>query len=78
LNATNNRFGSKPGTTTTRLSTWPSSTIDGPAHTERFADADAFRAWLVACERDLNSQHWKPQAGGPVLLPDGWPDKPLR
>jgi hypothetical protein len=51
---------------------------DGPAHTERFADADAFRAWLVACERDLNSQHWKPQAGGPVFLPEPWPDTPLR
>jgi hypothetical protein len=50
---------------------------DGHEHTERFHESDQLRAWLVACEQDLETQRWKPQAGGPVFLPDGWPDRKL-
>jgi hypothetical protein len=50
---------------------------DGHEHTERFPENDQLRAWLFTWERDLETQHWKPQAGGPVFLPDGWPDRKL-
>ena len=50
---------------------------DGHEHTERFRESDQLRAWLVTWERDLETQHWTPQAGGPVFLPDGWPDRKL-
>ncbi len=48
---------------------------DGREQTERFADSDAFGSWLVTFERSLETDRWKSPAGGPVLLPYGWPDK---
>lgn len=50
---------------------------DGREHTERFVDPGEFRSWLVTFERGLESERWKAQEGGPLFLPDGWPDKPL-
>jgi hypothetical protein len=51
---------------------------DGHERTERFTEADEFRSWLVEFERNLETQHWMRQGGGgPVFLPNGWPDKPL-
>jgi hypothetical protein len=49
---------------------------DGREQTERFSEAEACRTWLAMFERDLERQEWA-RKGGPVLLPDGWPDKPL-
>jgi hypothetical protein len=51
---------------------------DGHEHTERFTHVDKFRLWLVAFEGDLEMQRWTLQGGGPIFLPDGWPDKGLR
>ena len=48
---------------------------DGREQTERFTDSDAFGAWLVKFERSLETDRWKSQADGPVLLPYGWPNK---
>jgi hypothetical protein len=50
---------------------------DGRKQTERFSEADACRAWLVVFERNLEQQQWARQCGGPAILADGWPDKPL-
>jgi hypothetical protein len=50
---------------------------DGHEHIERFIDIDAFRSWLLAFEGNLETQRWALHAGGPVFLPDGWPDKRL-
>ena len=50
---------------------------DGHEHTERFTESKEFRSWLVTFERDLETQHWTRHGGGPVFLPDGWPDKRL-
>jgi len=44
----------------------------GVPETSRFSDADAFRAWLLALERELTAQQWAPD-GAPHILPDGWP-----
>ena len=50
---------------------------DGHEHTERFTAADEFRSWLVAFERNLETQHWTRHGDGPLFLPDGWPNKRL-
>ena len=44
---------------------------DGQSKEERFRAADAFRARLLALERQLAAEHWT-QIGGPTLLEDGW------
>lgn len=49
---------------------------DGREHTERFTDSDEYGAWLETFERNLEHQHWT-RHGGPVIMPDGWPNKRL-
>jgi hypothetical protein len=41
----------------------------------RFRDADSLRTRLVKLTRELEQEDWL-TAGPPVILPDGWPDKP--
>ena len=41
----------------------------------RFRDADSLRTRLVELTRELEEKDWL-AAGPPVILPDGWPDKP--
>jgi hypothetical protein len=50
---------------------------DGHEQELRFTTAEAFRAWLHAFENRLDRERWIAD-GAPVLLPTGWPDKPLR
>lgn len=50
---------------------------DGHEQTERFNEAEECRSWLVTFERNLETQHWTLQGGGPVFLPDGWPNRRL-
>jgi hypothetical protein len=42
--------------------------------TERFGDAEAFRARLQAIERQLLADSWE-RGKTPQILPDGWPDR---
>ena len=49
---------------------------DGREQSERFAEGDACRRWLEAFEQNLAVQDWIGR-GGPIVLPYGWPDKPL-
>jgi hypothetical protein len=49
---------------------------DGQVHQKRFTDSNEFRAWLETFERNLGVQHWVARSG-PLILPYGWPDKPL-
>jgi hypothetical protein len=49
---------------------------NGQEHSERFTDGDDFRRWLEAFEQTLAAQHWTGRSG-PIILPYGWPDKPL-
>jgi hypothetical protein len=51
-------------------------TSDGSEQELRFVTADAFREWLQAFETRLDRERWLTD-GPPVLLPTGWPDKPL-
>ena len=52
--------------------------LQGPdgrrSQTERFADAAAFRARLVAVEDGLSEQRWQ-RNGPPLIIADGWPDR---
>jgi hypothetical protein len=41
----------------------------------RFRDADSLRTRLVQLTRELEEEDWL-TSGPPVILPDGWPDKP--
>jgi hypothetical protein len=50
---------------------------DGREQELRFVTVEAFRDWLQAFEARLDRERWI-AAGAPVLLPTGWPDKPLR
>jgi hypothetical protein len=50
---------------------WP----DGREQVERFTEFEKFRKWLVAIDHALEAERWKPNS--PVILPYGWPDKPL-
>ena len=43
----------------------------GLSKEERFRDEHAFKARLLALERQLADEHWT-QIGGPTLLKDGW------
>ena len=43
----------------------------GQSKEERFRDEHAFKARLLALERQLADEHWT-QIGGPTLLDDGW------
>jgi len=48
---------------------------DGRRDTERFAQREAFAAWLQRFEQQLETERWA--ADGPAhVLADGWPDKP--
>ena len=47
---------------------------DGRRQTERFSTLEAFRAWLIAVERELVNERWLLN-GTPHILSDGWPDK---
>ena len=47
---------------------------DGREQTERFADGSKYGAWLETFERNLERQQWV-RHGGPVIMPDGWPNK---
>ena len=49
---------------------------DGREQSERFTDGGVFRGWLEAFEQHLAVQHWIGRSG-PIILPYGWPDKPL-
>jgi hypothetical protein len=49
---------------------------DGQELNRRFREGDAFRTWLEAFERALGAKRWQGR-GGPIVLPYGWPDKPL-
>jgi len=44
----------------------------GAPESTRFKSAAQFREWLLALERNLIGQNWKPD-GAPHILPDGWP-----
>jgi hypothetical protein len=48
---------------------------DGREHTERFTKPCEFRSWLVTFDQSLETQRWTVQSGGPVALPDEWPDQ---
>ena len=48
--------------------------VDRAPQTERFTDVEVFRARLVALERRIESERWKPK-GSPIILPDGWPHR---
>jgi hypothetical protein len=48
---------------------------DGREMIERFSDSDEYRSWIVAFERNLELQRWTRHGSGPVVLPDGWPNK---
>lgn len=50
---------------------WP----DGRLQTERFADLDACRTWLLAFDQVIAAERWTTK--GPIVLPYGWPNKPL-
>lgn len=47
---------------------------DGRCQTKRFATREAFRAWVVANERELAIAEWTLD-GAPQILSDGWPNK---
>ena len=49
---------------------------DGREHSERFTDGDVCRRWLEAFEQNLAVQQWI-ERSGPIILPYGWPDRPL-
>jgi hypothetical protein len=49
---------------------------DGRVRTMRFHDSAKFRTWVEGFEHDLATQRWTSRSG-PILLPYGWPDKPL-
>ena len=49
---------------------------DGRQQTERFTDVELCRTWLTGLEQSLASEHWV-MSGSPVVLPHGWPDRPL-
>ena len=50
---------------------WP----DGRAQTERFADMETFRRWLLSLEQALEFARWKSKS--PMVLPYGWPNSRL-
>jgi hypothetical protein len=50
---------------------WP----DGREQTERLADLEAFRRWLAAFDRLLETDRWRP--GNAIILPYGWPTSRL-
>ncbi len=50
---------------------------DSREHIERFTDIAAFRSWLGAFKHVLEAEYWIGRQDGPVILPDGWPDKRL-
>ena len=45
----------------------------GDERTERFANRETFAKWLQAFAED----QWRGRTG-PIILPYGWPNKPLR
>ena len=45
---------------------------DGAKETERFPDAETFKARLVALEHQLLSEEWTPADGSPKLIGDWW------
>lgn len=49
---------------------------DGREHAERCTDSEEYGAWLETFERNLEHQHWT-RRGGPLIMPDGWPNKRL-
>lgn len=51
---------------------WP----DGREQIERCRDRHTFRATLEAIEQHLSAEQWTSVHGSPMLLLDGWPDKP--
>jgi len=50
---------------------------DGREETERFTDPQKYRVRLLALENRLETDRWL-REGPPMLLPDGWPNKPPR
>jgi hypothetical protein len=50
---------------------------DAQLMTKRFTDSDAYGRWLEAFERSLEDGDWARHKSGPVILPDGWPNKRL-
>jgi hypothetical protein len=49
----------------------------GAQREERFADIEQFQSWLELFEFELRLRSWTSRTG-PVVLPYGWPDKPLK
>jgi len=47
---------------------------DGSAWSERFPDAQGFRARLQTIENGLIAEQWR-REGPPIVLPYGWPDR---
>ena len=50
---------------------------DGHEQTTRFTEADEYGVWLEMFERSLEQEHWTRHSGGPVVLPEGWPNNRL-
>ena len=49
---------------------------DGRSDQLRFSGIDSFGDWLKQFETALEEQNWKAERR-PVVLREGWPDKPL-
>ena len=50
---------------------------DGREQTERFTDCDEYGTWLKTFDRNLEHQQ-RTRHGGPLIMPDGWPNKRIR
>jgi hypothetical protein len=48
---------------------------DHPEEASRFADSESLRLRLAELTHELEEDDWL-TSGPPVILPDGWPDKP--
>jgi hypothetical protein len=46
--------------------------LTGEPQVERFRDEMAFGQRLEVLEKQLTTEHWNLQQGGPVVLRDGW------
>jgi hypothetical protein len=48
---------------------------DGRQVTKRFHEPDVYGRWLERFERSLEEGNWARNESGPVILPDGWPNR---
>ena len=49
---------------------------DGQRMTKRFIAPDVYRRWLEQFERTLEEGDWSRDHRSPVVLSEGWPNKP--